>query len=106
MSWRGSFLLVLVVLVLSNVFWAYTMLGEAVRVTHMGDQLNLERQSVNTLKEIALQLAEGWDREKFTSLVSNLPFDEDRVYEKGQAIVVNGVSFVFDDRKLRDIKTN
>ena len=101
-KWKISFLICLVVLIISNLFWMYSLLDSGVSQTYQQVTIDEQDQVINSLGELIVKGAKEYSKKDILYLLRKSKPNEFIVEDKNK-IIFEGTEFLFKDDKLMKV---
>ena len=102
-KWKLSFFISLVFLVLSNIFWFYAVIDQAISYSYLSGSNDYANRSINSLGELIVKGADKYSQKDILHLLRQANPDEFIVVEDN-VIITEYSRFTFENGKLTSVK--
>jgi hypothetical protein len=98
-KWKTSFFIALFALVVSNVFWLYFVVDQAISYGYLSDEYQHKTASVKGLGELIVKGSQDYEQKDILYLLRQANPDS-FIVEEGSEIHTDFGTFVFENSKL------
>ena len=98
-KWKISFFVMLVILIASNLFWAYQVLDQGITVTYHQVTIDNQKKSIEILGRLIKQNASNLNQKDILYLLRKSS-PEAFIVEERNLVILDGLKFEFSDGKL------
>ena len=101
-KWKVSFFVTLTLLIFSNLFWLYSAIDTGVTYTYQQVSLDDLRDAHSFLGKLVVKGGKEYSQKDILHLIRQ-SYPDAFIVEEGNKIVVNNVTFTFEDGKLSNV---
>ena len=101
--WKVAFFVAILVLVLSNIFWVFSVLDQSISYTYLQDSYNEKSRSVSNLGNLIVQGSDQYSKEDLLHLLRQSKPDA-FIVDEGDTIIFEQIKFEFSDGKLVEVQ--
>ena len=102
-KWKLSFFISLVFLILSNLFWFYAVVDQAISYSYLSDSNDYANKSIKSLGELIVKGADKYSQKDILHLLRQANPDEFIVVEDN-VITTEYSKFTFENGKLTSVE--
>ncbi|MFT2089958.1 Imm58 family immunity protein [Paraglaciecola sp. 2405UD69-4] len=102
-KWKLSFFVAVTLLILSNLFWFYAVVDQAVSYSYLSTSNDDANNSIKSLGELIVKGADKYTQKDILHLLRQVNPDE-FIVEKGNVIITEHSKFTFENGKLARVE--
>jgi len=97
--WKTAFFVTLVGLILSNIFWVYSLFDQSISYTYLLDSSEEKSRAISALGDLIVKGSDQYSKEDLLHLLRQSK-PEAFIVDEGDTIVFEQIRFTFSDGKL------
>jgi hypothetical protein len=102
-KWKAGFLGALALLVVSNLFWVYVFIDQAVSYSYLQESMADKENSISVMGELLVEAGKDYGQKDVLHLL-RLKYPDDFIVEEGDKIIMGNVFFLFKNDKLAAVQ--